>query len=147
MNNYSCDLFFGVYTMNDFKRGSRHYTRRRTHLAPRENVPGTVKWNDPRREFGFVATEFGDVHIHIKAVQAAGFASLTDGQNVVVDIQPSDTARGENRYRVKRLVTVYPRVLSTTTRKSQSPERPRPEQAVAKLRGQTRGGSEPTTSG
>jgi len=139
--------FLGVYTMNDFKMRSRHYTRRRTRLASRENVPGTVKWKDSRREFGFVTTEFGDAHIHIRAVQAAGYASLTEGQSVVVDIRPSDGARGENRYRVERLVSVYPLALSTPTRTSQSPERPGPEQTVAKFRAQKRDGSEPTTSG
>jgi cold shock protein len=141
-------IFFGISIMSKFRRAGGHYTRRKAHFPLHRDVHGTVKWEDSKREFGFVATEsFGDVLLHMKTVKAGGYSSLAEGQRVVVNIRQSDSTPAAGRYKAEQLVGVFPMVLSTATRKTQSPERPRPEQAVAKLGGQNRDGSEPTTSG
>ncbi len=50
---------------------------------------GKVKWFNPQKGFGFIEPEEGgnDVFVHISAVEAAGFKTLNDGQNVEYDLQ------------------------------------------------------------
>ena len=49
---------------------------------------GTVKFFNPARGFGFIQPENGerDVFVHISAVEAAGMASLAEGQRVSFDV-------------------------------------------------------------
>ena len=50
---------------------------------------GTVKWFNPAKGFGFIEPEDGsqDAFVHISAVEAAGLATLNEGQKVSFDIE------------------------------------------------------------
>ena len=50
---------------------------------------GTVKWFNPTKGFGFIEPEDGsqDAFVHISAVEAAGLATLNEGQKVSFEIQ------------------------------------------------------------
>jgi len=49
---------------------------------------GTVKWFNPEKGFGFIARDCGgrDVFVHISALERSGLTSLSEGQQVVVDV-------------------------------------------------------------
>jgi CspA family cold shock protein len=49
---------------------------------------GTVKWFNAQKGYGFIQPSDGskDVFVHVTAVQAAGLATLTEGQSVTFEI-------------------------------------------------------------
>ena len=49
---------------------------------------GTVKWFNPQKGYGFIEPDGGgrDVFVHISAVEAAGLATLGEGQRVNFEI-------------------------------------------------------------
>jgi CspA family cold shock protein len=49
---------------------------------------GTVKWFNDEKGFGFITPENGakDCFVHHTAIQASGFKSLTEGDQVEFDI-------------------------------------------------------------
>jgi cold shock protein len=49
---------------------------------------GTVKWFNAERGYGFTALDSGekDVFVHISALARSGLTSLSEGQQVVVDV-------------------------------------------------------------
>ena len=49
---------------------------------------GTVKWFNAQKGYGFIQPSDGskDVFVHVTAVQAAGLATLTEGQSVSFEI-------------------------------------------------------------
>ncbi len=49
---------------------------------------GTVKWFNAEKGYGFIAVEGSndDVFVHYTAIEAAGFRSLEEGQQVEFDI-------------------------------------------------------------
>ncbi|MBL8792083.1 MAG: cold-shock protein [Rhizobiales bacterium] len=49
---------------------------------------GTVKWFNSQKGFGFIEPADGskDVFVHISAVEAAGMASLKEGQKISFDV-------------------------------------------------------------
>ena len=51
-------------------------------------VSGTVKWYNPMKGFGFIASDQGgkDIFVHASALERAGIAGLTEGQRVAVDV-------------------------------------------------------------
>lgn len=54
-------------------------------------MTGKVKWFNAEKGFGFIEREEGDdVFVHFSAIQAEGFKTLEDGQDVEFDIVEGD---------------------------------------------------------
>jgi CspA family cold shock protein len=52
-----------------------------------DRVPGTVKWFNDSKGFGFIAQEGGpDVFVHHNAIQMEGFKTLAEGQKVTMEV-------------------------------------------------------------
>lgn len=53
----------------------------------RKMATGTVKWFSAEKGYGFISVEGGkDVFVHYSAIQADGFRSLQEGQQVQFEI-------------------------------------------------------------
>jgi CspA family cold shock protein len=49
---------------------------------------GTVKWFNSRKGYGFIEQEDGpDVFVHHSGINASGFKTLYEGDNVTFDIE------------------------------------------------------------
>jgi CspA family cold shock protein len=52
-----------------------------------EQVTGTVKWFNDEKGFGFIEQEGGkDVFVHFSAINGDGRKTLTDGQQVIMNV-------------------------------------------------------------
>ena len=65
-------------------------------------VKGTVKWFNDRKGYGFINTEDGrDIFVHFSSIDATGFKTLSEGDQVSFDVEESD--RGPEAKNVKKL--------------------------------------------
>lgn len=63
---------------------------------------GTVKWFNADKGFGFITTEEGkDVFAHFSQINADGFKSLDEGDNVSFDV--AQGARGDQAENIVKL--------------------------------------------
>ncbi len=54
-------------------------------------MKGTVKWFNDSKGFGFITAEDGtDVFVHHTSIQAQGFKSLSEGDQVSFDVEKGD---------------------------------------------------------
>jgi CspA family cold shock protein len=54
-------------------------------------MKGTVKWFNDSKGYGFIASPRGDdVFVHFSAIQAEGFRTLAEGEQVEFEVQESD---------------------------------------------------------
>jgi CspA family cold shock protein len=61
---------------------------------------GTVKWFNPRKGYGFIATEDGrDIFVHYASISGDGYKTLSEGDSVTFDI-----AEGEKGLRAENVV-------------------------------------------
>jgi CspA family cold shock protein len=52
---------------------------------------GTVKWFNDSKGFGFITPEEGeDVFVHHTSIQADGFKSLSEGEQVEFEVEQGD---------------------------------------------------------
>lgn len=67
-----------------------------------ERTKGTVKWFNGSKGYGFITPEEGpDVFVHYSAIQAEGFRSLQEGDQVEFTIESSP--KGPQATNVTRL--------------------------------------------
>ncbi|MFH1717234.1 MAG: cold shock domain-containing protein [Planctomycetota bacterium] len=59
---------------------------------------GTVKWFNPRKGYGFIATTDGrDIFVHYSSISGDGYKTLVEGDPVSFDITDGDKGlRAEN---------------------------------------------------
>ena len=61
-------------------------------------IDGQVKWFNPRKGYGFIATPDGrDIFVHYSSISGDGYKTLTEGDAVNFDIIEGDKGlRAEN---------------------------------------------------
>ncbi len=59
---------------------------------------GTVKWFNPKKGYGFIATEDGrDIFVHYASISGGGYKTLAEGDSVTFDIVEGEKGqRAEN---------------------------------------------------
>ena len=51
---------------------------------------GIVKWFNSQKGYGFITSEGKDIFVHYTGIEAEGYKSLTEGQNVAFDTVDSE---------------------------------------------------------
>lgn len=64
-------------------------------------VTGKVKWFSDSKGYGFIQTDEGDVFVHFSSIEADGFRSLSQGQEVELEVTQSP--KGPQAARVRPL--------------------------------------------
>jgi CspA family cold shock protein len=61
-------------------------------------IDGTVKWFNPRKGYGFIATPDGrDIFVHYSSISSNGYKTLAEGDAVTFEIVEGDKGlRAEN---------------------------------------------------
>jgi CspA family cold shock protein len=73
-------------------------------------VEGKVKWFNPRKGYGFIATDDGrDVFVHFSSIAADGFKTLDEGDTVLFDV-----VEGEKGLRATNVVPKVPSEKQTS---------------------------------
>ncbi len=63
---------------------------------------GKVKWFNDRKGYGFITTDAGtDVFVHHTAIQAEGYRTLAEGQEVEFEVETGP--KGEQASKVTKL--------------------------------------------
>jgi CspA family cold shock protein len=59
---------------------------------------GKVKWFNPRKGYGFIATEDGrDIFVHYASISGEGYRTLAEGDDVTFDVVEGEKGlRAEN---------------------------------------------------
>ena len=59
---------------------------------------GKVKWFNPKKGYGFIATEDGkDIFVHYSSISGDGYKTLTEGETVTFNVIEGDKGlRAEN---------------------------------------------------
>ena len=64
-------------------------------------LDGKVKWFNPRKGYGFIATDDGrDIFVHYSSISGDGYKTLTEGDNVTFEI-----VEGEKGLRAENVVS------------------------------------------
>ena len=65
-------------------------------------LQGTVKWFNPKKGYGFIATEQGeDIFVHYSAIGGDGFKALVEGDDVQFEL--ADGPKGKQAVNVERI--------------------------------------------
>ena len=65
-------------------------------------MTGTVKWFNSEKGYGFITTEEGqDIFVHYSAINADGFKTLNEGDQVEFEVTEGD--RGPQASNVEKL--------------------------------------------
>jgi len=57
-------------------------------------MKGTVKWFNESKGYGFIRQNSGEeVFVHFTAIQAEGFRTLSEGEEVEFEVRESDRGR------------------------------------------------------
>jgi CspA family cold shock protein len=57
-------------------------------------MKGTVKWFNESKGYGFIRQSGGeDVFVHFSAIQAEGFRTLSEGEEVEFEVRESERGR------------------------------------------------------
>jgi CspA family cold shock protein len=65
-------------------------------------MKGTVKWFNSEKGYGFITTEEGqDIFVHYSAINAEGFKTLNEGDEVQFEVTEGD--RGPQASNVEKL--------------------------------------------
>lgn len=62
---------------------------------------GTVKWFNNKKGYGFINEENGrDIFVHFSSISMEGYKSLTEGEDVIFDVEES--GRGPEAKNVRK---------------------------------------------
>ena len=79
---------------------------------------GKVKWFNPRKGYGFIATEDGkDIFVHYASISGQGYRTLVEGDSVSFDI-----VEGEKGLRAENVIQLSEAKSKSAPRKKSAPK-------------------------